>query len=149
MHLKTARLSISRKPEVGFLRELDTFKRMVWRCRKLIIRFLKGWEQIWKFVQSCFRWPWICCYNCASELRLSLRLGIHFNKSPINIFQLVWVFYDDPERSYDRLKLTSIFIKLGVTQVLTYLWSGHHLQNHWKHVAFMNDFNEICWQAKG
>ena len=51
---------------------------------------------------------------------LSLRLGFHFNKSLINIFQLVWLLYDDPERSYDRLKLTSIFIKLGVTQVLTY-----------------------------
>ena len=96
---------------------------MVWRCCKLIIRFLEGREQIRKFVRSCFRWPWICCYNCASEWRLSLRLGIHFNKSLINIFQLVWLLYDDPERSYDRLKLTSIFIKLGVTQVLTYPWS--------------------------
>ena len=96
---------------------------MVWRCCKLIIRFLEGREQIRKFVRSCFRWPWIRCYNCASELRLSLRLGIHFNKSLINIFQLVWLFYDDPERSYDRLKLTSIFIKLGVTQVLTYPWT--------------------------
>ena len=97
----------------------DTFKSIVWRCCKLDIRFLKGREQIWKFVQSCFRWPWIRCYNCASELRLSLRLRIRFNKSLINIFQLVWLFYDDLERSYDCIKLTSIFIKLGVTQVLT------------------------------
>ena len=122
VHSKTARLPISRKPDVAFLREFDTFKSIVWRCCKLNIRFLEGREQIWKFVRSCFRWPWIRCYNCASELRLSLRLGIHFNKSLINIFQLVWLFYDDLERSYDRLKLTSIFIKLGVTQVLTYPW---------------------------
>ena len=67
------------------------------------------------------------CYNCASELRLSLRLGIHFNKSLINIFQLVWLFYDDPERSYDRLKMTSIFIKLGVIQVLTYPCKSNQL----------------------
>ena len=91
VHLKTARLPIhvSRKPEVGFLKELDTFKSMVGRCCKLIIRFLEGREQILKFFRSCFIWPWIRCYNCASELRLSLRLGICFNKSLINIFQLV------------------------------------------------------------
>ena len=60
--------------------------------------------------------------NCASELCLSLRLGIHFLKSLINILQFVGLFYDDPERSNDCLKLTSFFIKLGVTQVLTYPW---------------------------
>ena len=120
VHLKTTCLPISRKPDFSFLRELDTIKNMVWRCCKLIIRFLEGQEQIWKFVQSCFIRPWIRCYNCTSELRLSLRLGMHFNKSLINILQLVWLFYNDPEWIYDRLKLTFIFGKMGVTQVLTY-----------------------------
>ena len=77
--------------------------------------------------------------NCASAFRLSLRLGIYFNKSLINIFQLVWLLYDDPEWSYDRLKLTSIFIKLGVTQVLTYPCSDtiklNALNPHYKDVT--------------
>ena len=123
VYSKTARLPISRKPDIGFLRELNTFKSMVWRRCKLNIRFLKSREQILKFVQSCFIWPWIHWYNCASELCLSLGPGVHFNKSLINILQLVWLFYDDPEWSYDHLKLTFIFSKMGVTQVLTYPWS--------------------------
>ena len=105
---------------IGFLRELDTFKSMVWRCCKLIIRFLEGREQIWKFIWSCFIRPWILCYNCASELRLSSRLTNHFNKSLINILQLVWLSYGDPEWIYGSLKLTFIFSKMGLTQVLTY-----------------------------
>ena len=63
-------------------------------------------------------------YNCTSELHLSLRLGNHFNKSLINILQLVWLFYDNPECIYDSLKLTFIFSKMGVIQVLSYpCWS--------------------------
>ena len=34
VHLKTACLPISRKPEVGFLRELDIFKSMVLKMLK-------------------------------------------------------------------------------------------------------------------
>ena len=128
VYLKTARLPISGKPDVGFLKELDAFKSMVWRCCKLIIRFLEGREQIRKFVQSCFIRPWNCCYNCASELRLSLRLGIRFNKSLINILHLVWLFYDNPEWIHDLLKLTFIFGKMGVTQVLTYLCASESHQ---------------------
>ena len=54
VHSKTARLPISRKPDVGFLREFDTFKSIILKCCKLKIRFLEGWEQIWKLIQSCF-----------------------------------------------------------------------------------------------
>ena len=56
------------------------------------IRFLEGWEQIRKIRSKLLHTTLNCCYICASELCLSLRLGIHFKKSLINILQLVDCF---------------------------------------------------------
>ena len=81
VHLKTTRFPISRKPEVGFLRELDTFYRHGMKMLQTDYQ-VSGRRGTNPEIR-------IRCYNCASELRLSLRLGIHFNKSLINIFQLV------------------------------------------------------------